>query len=174
MAESEKANGDFKMLMPTIIMGLIALILFIYAYYKQVHMDALSETGIMFLKILPLLIFAFLIGGAVKVVMPSDMISTWIGENSGIKGILLGTVAGAFTPGGPYTSMPIAAGLLRSGASIGTMVAYITAWSLWAFLRLPLEIGILGWRFVFIRIASTILFPPLAGIIAQYLTKLFK
>jgi uncharacterized membrane protein YraQ (UPF0718 family) len=65
------------------------------------------------------------------------------------------------------TSLPIAAGLLQSGAGIGTMVAFMTGWSIWAVTRLPLEIGLMGWRFTAIRLACTFLFPILAGLIAN-------
>jgi hypothetical protein len=49
------------------------------------------------------------------------------------------------------------------------MVAFLTGWSIWAVNRLPMEVGILGWRLTLIRIASTAFFPPLAGLIAQAL-----
>jgi uncharacterized membrane protein YraQ (UPF0718 family) len=74
---------------------------------------------------------------------------------------------GGLTPGGPFVTMPIAAGLLRTGAGIGTMIAFITAWSLIAVTRLPLEIGVMGWKFTLIRLACTFFFPPVAGFIAS-------
>jgi uncharacterized membrane protein YraQ (UPF0718 family) len=67
------------------------------------------------------------------------------------------------------TSLPIAAGLLRVGASIGTMVAFLTGWSLLAISRLPLEIGLMGWKFALIRLACVFFFPPIAGFIADKL-----
>jgi uncharacterized membrane protein YraQ (UPF0718 family) len=79
----------------------------------------------------------------------------------------LGTVAGGLAPGGPYVSLPIVAGFLKSGAGMGTMVAFLTGWSLWAVGRLPMEVGILGWKFTVVRFASTFFFPPIAGWIAQ-------
>ena len=63
----------------------------------------------------------------------------------------------------------IAAGLLRVGASVGTMVAFLTAWSLLAVSRLPLDIAIMGWQFTLIRLACTFFFPPIAGLIANAL-----
>ncbi|HIE30510.1 TPA: hypothetical protein EYP66_24900 [Candidatus Poribacteria bacterium] len=93
--------------------------------------------------------------------------SRWVGAESGIKGLLIGTVAGGLVPGGPYVILPVAAGLLRAGASIGTMVAFLTGWSLWAINRLPMEIGIIGWRFTLVRFTTTFFFPPIAGFIAQ-------
>ena len=86
-----------------------------------------------------------------------------------MRGILIGTVAGGISPGGPYVSLPIIAGLMKSGASVGTMVAFLTGWSLWAVGRIPMEIGIVGWKFTLIRLVATFFFPPIAGLIAQLL-----
>jgi len=55
------------------------------------------------------------------------------------------------------------------GASVGVMVAYLTGWSLIAASRLPMEVGILGWKLTLIRLACTIIFAPLAGLIANAL-----
>ena len=49
-------------------------------------------------------------------------------------------------------------------------VAFLTGWSLWALGRLPMEVGILGWKFTLVRLASTFVFPPLAGLMAQFLS----
>jgi uncharacterized membrane protein YraQ (UPF0718 family) len=43
------------------------------------------------------------------------------------------------------------------------LVAFLTAWSLWAVARLPMEIGVLGWEFTLIPLACTFFFPPIAG-----------
>ena len=160
-----------NMVIPTIMMGIIALILVTVGYQRGQgqHITGIKSGMSMVLEIIPLLIFAFIISGMVRVLIPHDLISKFIGKESGIKGILIGTMVGGCFPGGPYVSMPIAAGLLRSGASIGTVVAFLTGWSLWAISRLPIEIGILGWRLTLIRIASTFFFPPIAGLIAQTL-----
>jgi len=162
------------MFFPTIVMGILALTLFILAYSKGKHIIGIKSSLQMLTEVLPLLIFAFIVAGIVRTMFPHELLSRWIGAESGIRGIFLGTVAGAAAPGGPYVSLPIVAGLLRSGASIGTMVAFLTAWSLWAAGRLPMEIGILGWRFTLIRFASVFFFPPIAGLIAQSIAKFFK
>ena len=159
------------MLIPTIVMGLIAIILLFISYNKGggEHIVGLKSAGNMLVQIIPLLIFAFIIAGMVQVLVPQEMISKWIGMESGVRGLLIGTVIGGLAPGGPYFSLPIAAGLLRAGASVGTMVAFLTGWSLWAVTRLPLEVGIMGWKFTLIRLACTFFFPPIAGLIANKL-----
>jgi uncharacterized membrane protein YraQ (UPF0718 family) len=157
------------MLVSTIIMGVLAVALLAVGYWRGrgQHVEGLRLAVNMTIQVLPLLIFAFLIAGMVQVLIPRQVISRWIGGESGLRGILIGTVAGGFAPGGPYVSLPIAAGLLRSGAGIGTMVAFLTGWSLWAFSRLPMELGILGWKVLLVRLACTFFFPPIAGLIAH-------
>jgi len=157
------------MLIPTIILGVLALILLFVGYKggEGQHITGMKSAFTMLVEILPLLIFAFIVAGMVQVLLPRELLSKWVGAESGIRGILIGTVSGGLAPGGPYVSLPIAAGLLRAGAGVGTMVAFITGWSLWAVSRMPMEVGILGWKFTLIRIACTFFFPPIAGLIAQ-------
>ena len=157
------------MLIPTIIMGVIAVVLIFISYQKGVHVQGLKTSGNMLLQMLPLLIFAIIIAGMIQQLIPQELISSWVGAESGFRGLLIGSVLGGLMPGGPMTSLPIAAGMLRLGASIGTMVAFLTGWSLLAITRLPLEIGLMGWKFALIRLACVFFFPPIAGLIANKL-----
>lgn len=159
------------MLIPTLILGILAVGLLSLGYSKGggQHLIGLRSAGSMLIQILPLLLFAFIVAGMIQVLLPRELMARWVGVESGFRGILLGSVAGGLAPGGPYVSLPIAAGLVKSGASVGTMVAFLTGWSLWAVGRLPMEVGILGWQTTLICIARTFFFPPIAGLIAQAL-----
>lgn len=164
------------MLIPTAIMGALAITLLLVGYYRGEgqHMVGVKSALTMIVEMLPLLVFAFIVAGMVQVLLPRELLSQWVGVESGVRGIIIGTVAGGLSPGGPFVNLPLAAGLLRAGASVGTMVAFLTGWSLWAIARLPMEVGILGWKFTFIRVASTFFFPPIAGLVAQSLFGGFK
>lgn len=164
------------MLIPTVVMAFFAVVLVIIGYSKGEgqHITGLKSALKMTTEILPLLVFAFIVAGMIKVLLPQELMSRWVGEESGFRGILIGTVAGGIMPGGPYVSLPLAAGLLRAGAGLGTMVAFLTAWSLWAVARMPMEIGIMGWKFTLVRLACTFFFPPIAGLLAQAFFSGFK
>ncbi len=165
---TEKRKGT-NMFVPTVVMGIIALVLIVLAYSKGEgqHIIGLKSALKMTVQILPMLIFAFIIAGMIQVLLSQEVVSKWVGAESGLHGILIGTIAGGLSPGGPYVSLPVAVGLLRAGAGVGTMVAYLTAWSLWAIARLPMEFGILGWKLTLIRLVCTFFFPPVAGFLAQ-------
>ena len=157
------------MIVPTIIMGVIAVALLFIGYQRGggEHILGLKAAGNILLQIAPLLILAFIVAGMIQLLVPLEAIAEWVGAESGFRGVLIGTAVGSLTPGGPYVTLPIAAGLLRAGAGIGTMVAFMTAWSLIAVSRLPLEVGMLGWKFALVRLACVFFFPPIAGLIAN-------
>lgn len=171
-----KKRKKSQMLIPTIVMAVIAFVMFILAYKKGEgqYIIGMQSAWKMTIEILPLLIFAFIVAGMIQVLIPKELLNKWVGLESGWRGLFIGTIAGGLSPGGPYVSLPVVAGLLKSGASAGTMVAFLTGWSLWAVTRLPMEFGILGWKFTIIRLASTFIFPPIAGLIANSITMYWR
>ncbi|MGA1846420.1 permease [Deferribacter abyssi] len=171
-----KTKGSNKMFIPTLIMAILAVALFIIAYNKgdNSYINGLKTSYNLFINILPILFFAIIVAGFIQILMPKELILKFIGKEAGLKGIFLGAIAGALTPGGPYVSFPLAIALLKSGAGIGTMVSFVTAWSIWGIARIPLEIGILGLKFTLLRLSSTFFFPILAGVIASIIAKILK
>jgi len=155
------------MLIATVLMIAVALALFGIAYAQGVHTEGMRSGLRTFVSILPLLLAVFTIAGLVEVLVPKEKVAALLGDQTGFRGIMLGSLAGAITPGGPYVSFPIVASIYHAGAGIGTIVAYVTAWSLWAVARLPLEISIVGPRVTLVRVLSTLIFPPIAGLMAR-------
>lgn len=160
-----------SLLLVTLLMAAAALALTGIAYSKDPKLaaDGWREGAVMFTRILPMLLFAFALSGLLQALVPKEVLAKWLGVQSGWRGIWLGCLAGAITPGGPATSFPVVAALFQAGAGIGTLVGFITAWSLWAVARLPLEIAFIGPRFALIRLACTFFVPPLAGAMAHIL-----
>ena len=161
---------------PTVIMGLLAVVLFVLAYRQGdvAHWSGLKSAGVMMLQILPLLIFAFIVAAMIQLLVPSQLISRWIGAESGWRGLMIGAALGGIVPGGPYAALPIAAGLVRTGAGLATCVAFLAGWALWSIPRLPMEFGVLGWKLTMARYAATFVFPPIAGLIAHVLFRNVK
>ncbi len=153
----------------TVVMVAIAITLLVVAYLQgnNLHVLGLKKCGEMLVRVFPLLIAAFVIAGMVQVLVPREFIVKWLGPEAGLKGIALGALAGGLTPGGPVINFPIVASIYKSGAGIGTVVAYVTAWSLVSVVRFPLEVSLISPKFAFIRLACTFFFPPIAGLIAH-------
>ncbi len=116
-----------------------------------------------------LLLAAFLVAGLIQVLVTREMVTRWLGAGAGWRGILLACLGGALMPGGPYVYYPIAAALMNAGASLGVLVAFVTAKNLWTLSRLPLEFALLGPNLTVIRFAITLVMPPLLGFAAEAL-----
>ena len=152
-----------------ITMTVFTLMLLITGYFidSSLPLKGIKSGSGYFIKILPIFVLAFFVAGMIQVLVPNEFVIKWMGDETGFRGIFIGSVAGAVTPGGPFVSFPIAASIYKSGAGIGPMVAYITAWCLLSVTRIPYEMAFVGVKFTVIRVASCLLFPWIAGIIAQ-------
>ncbi len=160
-----------SMLVSTIIMAALAATLLAVGYSrgKGEHLLGMEKSLGLLIGILPLLLCAFIVAGMVEVLIPKETLAELVGRESGFKGILIGSLAGGLAPGGPFVSLPIALGFLKAGAGVGPFVAFLTGWSLIAVSRLPMEVGILGWKPALVRLACTFFFAPIAGLIAHAL-----
>jgi uncharacterized membrane protein YraQ (UPF0718 family) len=122
-----------------------------------------------------LIVVSFLAAGVAQALIPSGWIEGALGEESGIAGIGIGTLMGALTPAGPFVAMPLAAVMLRAGASGPAVVAFLTGWALLAVHRLVAwEIPILGIRFALVRWAVCLALPIAAGLLARVAGRLFE
>lgn len=161
---------------PTLILILLAAVLLIYAFMqgRQVAFEGVKLAGSTLWNNLVILIAGFLIAGLIQVLLPSDLIAKWLGDQAGIKAILIGCVAGGLIPGSPYAIFPIAAGFYQAGAGLGAMVGFTTAWALWSVSRLPIEMALINPKVALIRYAITFIVPPAAGLLAHAVTRLFS
>jgi hypothetical protein len=115
--------------------------------------------------LLPRIMIGVVGSGYVAAIMPQDLITTWIGPNSGISGITIATLAGAITPGGAVVGFSVGAAALKGGGGAPQVIAYSTAWSLYALTRLiNWEVAMMPARVVWLRAAVSIPLPFLAGI----------
>lgn len=117
----------------------------------------------MFVSLLPLLLLAFTLAGLLQVVVSPELIRSWLGAETGLKGILLAVVCGGLLLGGPYAVFPIMAEIYRSGAGVGAAVAMISGWSLLGVAQLIMGVTFIGFRFTLIRTLIVLALPFLAG-----------
>ena len=128
---------------------------------------ALRSSGSTSLKLVPVLALAMLMAGACEVLLSEEIVERWLSESSGWRGIVIAWVAGALTPGGSLVGMPIVASLYKSGVGPSVLVTYLVSLATLSAVRIPIEIGIMGPRLTGMRIAASILLPPIAGLLTR-------
>lgn len=151
------------------ILGAIALILAWLAWRRDASLlgAGLFEGGKIALDVLPVMLLTFVIAGLFTQLVPKDAVLSWIGNESGWRGIAIGSIAGILAPGGPLTMFPLVGLIQQAGAGIGTLVALVTAWSMWGVRMILLESALISPRFALFKFLSCFFVPMLAGAIAH-------
>jgi len=154
-----------------IVMTALALLATAFALHQGLARQGLFAGARLLVQVGPVLLPAFVLAGMASVLMNPETVAQWLGHEAGLRGLLVGTAAGALTPGGPFIAFPLLAVLLKSGASVGAVTAYLSACALLGVHRvIAFEIPILGWRFVLVRWIASLVAPILLGFLAQLLS----
>ena len=82
---------------------------------RDVLVSSLREGSLEFINIVPRVALGVLGSGYIAAVIPPEIITGWLGPNSGWFGVLTAVIAGAATPGGPVVGFSIGAVALKAG-----------------------------------------------------------
>jgi uncharacterized membrane protein YraQ (UPF0718 family) len=141
---------------------------------RELPLAGLKAGGRTLWRNLPVLLLGFAIAGLAQVLISREWITRWLGSQSGIKGVLIGCVLGGLVPGAPYATFPLVASLYQTGASLGAVVGFVSAWALWSVSRLPVEIALIDGKPALVRYALTFVVPPIAGLLANAISPLLR
>ena len=139
---------------------------------RVVLVSSVREGSTDFINIVPRIALGVIGSGYIAAVIPPEVITGWLGPDSGWFGVLAAVIAGAATPGGPVVGFSIGAVALKVGGGSPQVIAYVVAWALFAFQRMILwEVPFMPARFVWFRAAVSLPFPFLAAGIAMVIGK---
>ena len=145
--------GFIKSYLTVIVINLIALVWFIYSVIKNKSKtkESLKIALKTFIKTMPMIIIIIIFIGFLLGFLPPDTISRVVGEQTGVFGVLITAVLGSvlFIPA--LISFPLAASLLKGGASIMSVAAFITTLTMVGIVTLPLEIKEMGKKLTILR-----------------------
>ena len=151
-----------------VVIGAVLALLLGLAWHRgggALAVEGLARGGGMIGRYAVLIVLSFLAAGLAEVLVPHHLVERALGERSGLRGLALATAAGALTPSGPFVSLPLAAALLRSGAAVGPVVAFVSGWAMLALHRfIAWEVPILGFRLALLRYGLCLVLPVLAGL----------
>ncbi len=119
----------------------------------RAYASLLNQVGTMIMVIPPI----FLLLGLLDVWVPRETLVRFMGERSGLKGKAIAFALGSAAAGPLYGAFPIAAVLMRKGASFENVLIFIGAWSTTKIPMFLFEMRSLGVRFALSRLAVDIL-----------------
>lgn len=113
--------------------------------------QAFQVAGKALWKMAPGLLTIVVVVGLILGMLPPGTISRLVGEEAGPLATATAAVLGAITLIPSLIAFPLAGSLLRSGATITTVAAFITTLVMVGFVTAPLEIDALGRKFTLWR-----------------------
>jgi len=128
---------------------------------------SLNSIGEMLLIIPPV----FILLGLLDIWVPRETMVRYMGEGSGLKGILLAFFIGSAAAGPLYGAFPVAAVFMKKGVKFSNILIFIGAWSTTKIPMFLFEMGSLGSRFAIARLLIDI---PGIIIIAYILSKIMS
>lgn len=130
----------------------------------------LAGVADMLLPVIAPITGGLMLSGLVQTLVSKDAVSRWLGRESGMRGLNIALVAGILTPGGPYGAFALVYALGKTGADIGVLVTYLTAWTTLGLMRVVVwEIPFMGLEFVVLRMVVCLPMGIIAGVLARRL-----
>ena len=133
---------------------------------------SIREGAVDCVRLLPRIMLGVVGSGYIAALLPQEVVGRWLGADSGVTGLCIAVLGGAFTPGGPVIGFSIGAAALKGGAGTAQVIAYTIAWALFALPRvLIFEIPSMPARVVWLRVAVSLPLPFLAAWTAMLVGK---
>ncbi|ASJ17593.1 hypothetical protein A3L04_06910 [Thermococcus chitonophagus] len=161
-------NQKKAFLRDIIFLGVVALITAILLMmHPEKRAPVFSASENFLVEMLLIMPAVMILMGLFSVFVPDELIVKYLGRSSGFKGMLLAILIGAFPTGPLYVAFPIAASLLKKGARVASVVAFLSAW---ACIKIPqelVELQFLGAKFMLARLSLTVVFVMVMGLIIE-------
>ncbi|HAN20449.1 MAG: permease [Clostridiales bacterium GWF2_36_10] len=138
---------------------------------SQIGFKALSISAYSFKEMMLVIPPVFILLGLLDVWVPKETMIKYMGEGSGIKGVVLSILIGSAAAGPLYGAFPVAAVFMKKGVKFSNILIFIGAWSTTKIPMFLFEITSLGAKFAFTRLLVDI---PGIIIIAYVLSKLIS
>lgn len=156
-----------QMNLTTILINVFAFSCLIGAFIKDraKTKQSLKVAVKSFFYILPTVLIIIIFIGLLLGFVPQSQISKIVGEQAGSGGVLVVALLGAILHIPSLISFPLAATLLKTGASVTLVAVFITTLTMIGIVTLPLEIKELGKKMALLRNGISFVIAIIIGIV---------
>ena len=119
---------------------------------QELGMKALQVTGYSLKEMILVIPPIFILLGLLDVWVPRETMIKYMGDHSGVKGVVLAFLIGSAAAGPLYGAFPVAAVFMKKGVKFSNVLIFIGAWSTTKIPMLLFELSALGARFALTRL----------------------
>jgi len=128
--------------------------------------NALGAAWATFANVIPIVLAVFAALGLINVCVDKQAMAKTLGEQAGLPALLLAAAAGTILVGPIFVVFPLMKTMRDHGTSWGVITTALAAWAV-KLPMIPLESGLLGWRFSLSRSVLMLVFAVLMGMIVD-------
>lgn len=162
--KNKKTKIPRELIILAIFSAIFIIIIFLFPVKREKILSGAREFFVEMMLILPAVM---ILTGLFNVFIPKEKIVKYLGKTAGLKAIIFGILLGALPTGPLYVAFPLAQALLKKGARVSCIIAFLSAW---ACIKIPqemVEIQFLGIKFMGLRLVLTIFFVIIMGVIIE-------
>ncbi len=132
------------------------IILVTYIFSKEMGLKAIDTVWMSFKEMIIILPPIFVLMGLLDEWVPKDVMSKYMGEGSGLKGVLISIFIGSAAAGPLYGAFPVAAVFMKKGVKLTNIFIFIGAWSTTKIPMFLFELSSMGSKFAITRLIISI------------------
>jgi uncharacterized membrane protein YraQ (UPF0718 family) len=132
---------------------------------------ALKKAWKSFENILPQFLAILMLIGLVLAILSPEIISFLLGNDSGLFGVLAASIIGSITLIPGFVAFPMASALLKSGAGVMQIAAFVSTLMMVGVVTLPVEFKTFGRRASIMRNLSAFVFSLIAAFVMGVVLK---
>lgn len=132
-------------------LGLVIINIIVYGLYPSVGQKSIYITWTNAVEMLSIIPPIFILLGLLDVWVQRETMIKFMGDKSGIIGVLIAFFIGSAAAGPLYAAFPIAGVLLQKGSKFSNVLIFIGAWSTTKIPMLLFEASSMGWKFMVTR-----------------------
>ncbi|MCT4621624.1 MAG: permease [Marinisporobacter sp.] len=128
------------------------IILVMTIFNRDLGIKAMQIAGYSIREMILVIPPVFILLGLLDIWVPREIMVKFMGEGSGLKGIILAIILGSAAAGPLYGAFPIAAVFMKKGVKFSNILIFIGAWSTTKIPMFLFEMSALGLPFALTRL----------------------
>ena len=133
-------------------LGALLALMILFFINREIGWKAINVTVYSFKEMTLVIPPIFILLGLLDIWVPKEMMIKYMGEKSGIMGILLAIIIGSAAAGPLYGAFPVAAVFMKKGVRFSNVLIFIGAWSTTKIPMFLFEVSSLGTGFAVTRL----------------------
>lgn len=134
------------------LIGTLVGLIIIFVINNEIGWKAVNITGYSFKEMVLVIPPVFVLLGLLDIWVPRQTMIKYMGEKSGIIGIILSIIIGSAAAGPLYGAFPVAAVFMKKGVKFSNVLIFIGAWSTTKIPMFLFELSALGEKFAITRL----------------------